>query len=233
MTELDMTGWNDKDSKHAHIRKLYEELPFIDAYAAHTDIRVERDGPTGAIGRADEWDTHGVEQLEFLRAHGLHPSTTLLDIGCGAGRLARRAVPFLDPSRYIGIDISPGVLNHAMDLGVREGWAERLPRFLLGDGTLAEVRALGVQPDMIWAHSVLTHLPPEIVRALLEEVAGFQFQAFLFTFKFRPEPFRSGLKQFQYPPSWFQSEAQRVGLAAEELPKVWPAGQRTMRVWRP
>lgn len=229
-----MDGWTDKDSKDPTYRALYERLPFVEAYAQHTDMRAARNGAEGAIGRADEWETHGVEQLEFLRSRGLLPSNTLLDLGCGSGRLARWAVPYLDHGRYLGLDISPAVLDHATRLSVVEGWAERLPRFFLGDGTLARIREVGEDLDMVWAHSVVTHLPPELVRGLFAELAGMRFGQFLFTYKPAPEGARrSGLKQFQYHPMWLIAEAESAGLAAECLGRVWPAKQRTMRVWRP
>lgn len=229
---LDMKGWTDKDSKDPAYRELYERMDFVGAYARHTDMRAERGGVRGAIGRADEWESHGLEQLAFLKERGMAPGSVLLDIGCGPGRLARRAVPFLDPAHYFGMDIAPGILESARSLGVAEGWASRSPTFILGDGTLGPVRALGLEPDLVWAHSVVTHLPPELVHGLLTELAQMQFGEFLFTYKAAAKPQRSGLKQFQYPAEWFVDAARGLGLQAEKLPKVWPAHQLTMRVWR-
>lgn len=231
--KLDMTGWTDKDSKKPECRELYEEHDYITAYGKHSDLRVDRpDGFKGAIGRADEWESHGKMQLEFLQAKGLVPESHLLDFGCGCGRLARRAVPFLESCHYTGIDISERLLATAVSLSIEEGWVAKDPHFLRGDGTLGCLVDRG-QFDLVWAHSVFTHCPPEIIRAVLEDLSQMSFGAFYFTYKHAPEPNRSGLKQFQYPPEWFQREAKNAGLSAEAIEKRWPAGQRTMKVWRP
>ena len=131
-----MQGWTDKDSKKPEYRELYEQHEYVKAYSLHSDLRVERNGPTGAIGRADEWELHGLLQLDFLKAQGLVPASTLLDLGCGSGRLARRVVPFLGPGRYVGLDISGKLLSCAIELAKGEGWSRNAPRFLRGDGSL-------------------------------------------------------------------------------------------------
>lgn len=56
------------------------------------------------------WDEVGRLQLDFLRRQGLEPHHTLLDIGCGSGRFAVKAVPYLEPNHYFGIDLSPSLL---------------------------------------------------------------------------------------------------------------------------
>lgn len=235
--KLDMTGWNDKDSKIPECRELYEEHDYITAYGKHTDLRILRpDGAQGAIGRKDEWESHGLLQLAFLQNKGLKPSSRILDIGCGAGRFARRVVPFLDGGHYTGIDISKEILEYAKRLSVEEGWDYKCPRFARGLGDLSGLRPLDHDHsrfDFVWAHSVFTHSPPEVVRSIFTDLAGMDFGVFFFTYKFHTEPRRSGLKQFQYPPEWFVAEARTAGLDGEEIPEKWPAGQRTMKVWKP
>ena len=226
---LDLSGFSDKASRNPEELALYEGgADYIAAYAAHTDLRVRRDGPAAAIG--GQWEQHGPLQLAFLKSRGLKPDSRLLDFGCGTGRFARVAVPWLDPGNYTGIDISPAALAHAGKLAVNEGWAERAPLLVQGDGTLAAV--YGRAFDMVWAHSVFTHLPPEAIGAVLADLATMDFREFAFTYKRADKPRRSGLKQFQYPPGFFIEAARAVGLHAEELPDAWPAGQKTMRVWR-
>ena len=226
---LNLEGFTDKASRNPEELALYQGgADYITAYAAHTDLRVRRDGPAAAIG--GQWEEHGPLQLAFLKSRGLIPASRLLDLGCGTGRFARAAVPWLDPGRYTGIDISPAALAHAGKLAVNEGWAERGPRFVQGDGTLAAV--CGRAFDMVWAHSVFTHLPAELIQGVLADVAAMDFREFAFTYKRADKPRRSGLKQFQYPPGFFIETARALGLHAEELPDDWPAGQKTMRVWR-
>jgi cyclopropane fatty-acyl-phospholipid synthase-like methyltransferase len=83
-------------------RQSYETL-----YEAHA----QSTGDDGIGG--GEYHTMGEIELDILRGEGLQPTSTLLDFGCGNGRLAVHAVPYLDGGRYIGIDISPTFLRHA------------------------------------------------------------------------------------------------------------------------
>jgi SAM-dependent methyltransferase len=55
----------------------------------------------------------GAIELAILREAGLEPQHTLVDFGCGAGRLALHAVSFLDRGEYVGIDISQQALRRA------------------------------------------------------------------------------------------------------------------------
>lgn len=62
--------------------------------------------------------------LDFIAAHGAHAS--VLDIGCGSGRLAQLLVPHA-PVRYVGLDLSPEALRRARALGLSFG------EFVLGN----------------------------------------------------------------------------------------------------
>lgn len=224
-------GFKDKDSKQDRFRELYEQKPFIDAYAAHTDLRVA-DNPKGAIGREDEWDSHGKLQLEFLKAQGLLPEHRLLDIGCGVGRAARRFAAYLNTARYVGVDISEAALAHARKLADDEGWCSKHPVFHHNADLGDDLKELPF--DFMWAHSVFTHLPPQQIEIMVANIAkrlvpGGQF---FFTYKKSDRPQRSGLKQFQYPPSYFAEVAKRNGLAYKEMPHEWPAGQKTFGMSR-
>lgn len=228
-----LAGFRDKDSKKSRFRELYEKHEFLEAYARHTDLRMA-DDPQWAIGRGDEWESHGLMQLEFLKSQGLKPEHYLLDVGCGPGRAARRLVPYLDPGHYVGVDISPACLAYAKQLAATEGWASKNPIFLK-DGALDATAPLAGEFAYVWAHSVFTHLPPEQIFKMIGNAArglrpGGQF---LFTYKPAPRPHRSGLKQFQYPPEFFFETGARAGLTGEEVDYLFPAHQRTYRLTKP
>lgn len=222
--------WTDKDSKLDQFRQLYETREFLDAYAAHTDLRLQAD-PKGAIGRVDEWESHGLLQLKFLKERGLVPSSRLLDIGCGPGRAARRLVPYLDTSNYTGVDISGPCLEHARALSREEGWDEKWPTFIQN----ADLDIDAPPFDFMWAHSVFTHLPDTQIEVMVGNVAKLLKNGgqFLFTYKRGEEPRRTGLKQFKYPFSFFSDIAARHELSAEALPAMWPASQRTGLMTKP
>lgn len=222
LTDEMVAGFRDKDSKKERFRSLYEEHDFLTAYSKHTDLRVE-DNPRGAIGREDEWSSHAIMQLYFLIEIGLQPEHRLLDVGCGVGRAARSFVPYLDVGNYTGIDISHKALKYAIGLSESEGWAERKPTFLINSDI-----DLDEEFDFLFAHSVFTHLPDWQIEKMIHNAAKIVRRKFAFTYKFAGKPRRSGLKQFQMPSSLFERIADDCGLAFEDHPKRWPAGQRTI-----
>ncbi len=67
----------------------------------------------------------GANQMRLLRHWGLRPSSHVLEIGCGVGRLAYELASFLDhDGRYAGFDISPKAIAW-----LNEHYAPRLPNF--------------------------------------------------------------------------------------------------------
>ena len=105
----------------------------------------------------------------------------------------------------------------------------RRPSFVLSKGDVLPVDG---PFDIIWAHSVFTHLPDWAIVAMVDEVKRVMAPGgkFLFTYKPADKPNRSGLKQFQYPFEYFAGVAQKAGLAAKSLKNRWPASQRTVAI---
>lgn len=228
MNKIDTSGFTDKASKNPEELKLYQENDFITAYSKHTDLRIDRDGPQNAIGSNGKdgqgWDEHGKAQLGFLISQGLRPKMALLDLGCGTGRLACKAVPYLSEGSYTGIDISEKAIDQCRSLGLDA-------EFIHGDGSLKPVKNKPF--NLIWAHSVLTHTPEDVAEEFFKDLSEMTFGAFFFTYKHADEGYRrSGLKQFQYSPTRFGEMARKNGLKAKPVDVRWPAGQRTMMVWR-
>lgn len=118
------------------------------------------------------WDEVGALQIAFLRAQGLRPSDTLLDVGCGCLRGGVHLVAHLEPGRYYGIDRDADLLRAGLEVELpRAGLAGRLDpgRLLVNDAF--EVGRFGVTFDVAWAQSVFTHLTAPDIRRCLAEVA--------------------------------------------------------------
>jgi SAM-dependent methyltransferase len=220
----ELASFKDKDSRVDCYRELYEKHDFLTAYAKHTDLRVT-DDPHGGIGRADEWESHGALQLSFLISIGLKPEHTLLDVGCGTGRGARKFVPYLNATNYVGVDISEKALEHARSLSQTEGWSVKNPEFILnGDLNLAR------KFDIIWAHSVCNHLPDEQIEIMVCNAAKIMKDGAVFALTYKLNEtltIRTGLKQWKRDPSFFDKLAQLYGLVGNTHEKLWPAKQRT------
>ena len=223
------------------VARLYSGRDYLDAYAAHTDLRVRADGADEAIGGM--WEELGALQFEFLKGEGLRPHHRLLDVGCGSLRGGRHFIRYLDAGRYVGVDISEGVLGAAHDLVEREGLRPKRPRLLLNETKrldFSEVAASGAGPfDYLLAQSVFTHLMPEhieeCVRSLPRVLAP--GGAFYFTFNEGAHQQKARwIKGFKQPFSFYEDLAGRHGyrverVSAEAYPH--PRGQKMVRLTAP
>jgi SAM-dependent methyltransferase len=129
----------------------YEALYEHHAAAASSDEEI--------VGAGD-FDRVGAIELAALREAGLQATDVLVDFGCGVGRLALHAVPFLQGGHYIGVEISRTILDRAEKV-VREAfpdppcqvtWLHNAnTTFPLDDGSV----------DVVCAFSVFTHMEHE------------------------------------------------------------------------
>jgi cyclopropane fatty-acyl-phospholipid synthase-like methyltransferase len=89
---------------------------------------------------------------------GLRPDSDLLDFGCGIGRLAKFAIPYLVSGSYTGVDVAPTMIERARasfgttGAGCRVEWAVQ---------TEARFDFRPESFDMICAFSVFTHIEHE------------------------------------------------------------------------
>ena len=103
----------------------------------------------------------GAFQRELLLQHGLKANDSIVDIGCGAGRLANALKEFSELN-YVGIDVVQDLLDYAQDICARPDWQFiKLTNFKLplADNSM----------DMVTAFSVFTHLFHEECYAYLAE----------------------------------------------------------------
>ena len=132
------------------------------------------------------WDEMGALQLDFLISRGLKAEHFLLDLGCGSGRLAVKAVPYLAQDRYHGLDISPSLLQAAREEVEAGGFGNRISGRTFH--ATSDFRPAAEMPafDYVIAQSVFTHLPLERFGAALDAIRshvkpGARFYATFFT----------------------------------------------------
>lgn len=112
-----------------------------------------------AIG--GQFERGGAIEVGILRHYGLKASDHLVDVGCGAGRLAKPLSAYLSGT-YLGIDLVPALVRHARTITKRPDW-----RFEVIDH-IGIPEADG-RADMVCFFSVLTHLMHEQSYWYLEE----------------------------------------------------------------
>jgi ubiquinone/menaquinone biosynthesis C-methylase UbiE len=100
-------------------------------------------------------DFEAVGHLEFqlLRSIGLKKESSIIDVGCGSGRLASQLAPWLT-GPYLGTDILGSLLDYARDLCRRDDW-----RFVETNGF--DIPAPDNSADFAVFFSVFTHLTHE------------------------------------------------------------------------
>lgn len=134
-----------------------------------------------AVGAGD-FKATGEQYLVYLREHcGLRPSSRVLDVGCGIGRMAVPMIPFLKDGTYDGVDVAapdirwcrrhisrryPNFTFHHADVHHREhnpgGQVRNADyRFPFSDGSF----------DVVLASSLFTHFLSSGVEHYLVEIA--------------------------------------------------------------
>ena len=122
-------------------------------YRAKTDRLLRDHDREHAMGEAVGGSFDAVGQLEYdlLIQLGLERQDTLVDIGCGSGRLAVKLTGYLEGG-YLGTDVVPDLLEYAAQ-------ATKSPpnwRFVLTDSIM--IPAANESADMVCFFSVFTHL---------------------------------------------------------------------------
>ena len=133
------------------------------------DVR-RRHALEDSMGFRGQWDEHRRFQVDFLKAQGLLPSHTFLEIGCGPLTAGVPIIEYLQPNKYFGIDIRRSVLDLAWGEVARAGLSAKNPRLICSSSFGAE-ELDEEQFDVVFSFSVLYHLNDELLRAYFHSVA--------------------------------------------------------------
>ena len=171
----------------------------------------------GSVGEK-RWTAMGLAQLELLKKHGMTPSSTLLDVGCGSLRFGVHAIPFLEPGRYIGLDVAVRLIRMGIKLELSrvDGWCLRRPRFVVTDDfSLEDIGDEEV--DFAIAQSVFTHLGPRSIERCLKSVMPRVKECFLASFnegiRYTTDPGDPVYPHMvTYPKGYFMRLAKKLGI---------------------
>lgn len=215
------------------IKKLYEEKDYLEAYSEHTNLRVKHN-PHKAVG--GRWEVMGKLQFDFLVKNGLKPQHRMLDIGCGTLRGGRHSIRYLNPGNYSGIDISSKTIEYGKQLILEEGLSDKHPRTLVSKNKdLSFTEFDGEIFDYLLAQSVFTHLKSQHIEQCFRHIGQIMKPESIFFFTFH-KAFKfkqTGLKDFRYPFSFFESLASRYGFRLEDYSNEYkhhPTGQQMVKM---
>lgn len=191
----------------------------LDLYAELQDKKVE-------LGEAYTGDkSTALCQLDFLQNQGLDPSDTFLDIGCGELRAGKYFIDYLNTGNYYGMDISAAALDRGREVLHEQSLTDKNPT-LVNNSDLAFEEFDDGQFDIIWASSVLTHLPKQEIdfcfahvgRALADD--GVFYPTFHEADEYVEEGTHSIHRSARYahPRSYFENLADEYGYDLQVLP---------------
>jgi SAM-dependent methyltransferase len=145
------------------LRRAYRRVAFPEGYFRSITLDDQeiqtRSYEDHLYGSREAWRGHGAFQLYFLKAMGLQPSHTLLDIGCGPLRGGIHAIAYLDRRHYCGVDLNESFISAARRRIEAEGLAAKEPVLTVIDDFALD--RIGGRFDFALAFSVLNHCTPE------------------------------------------------------------------------
>jgi SAM-dependent methyltransferase len=158
-------------SRTRHLAKLRVKAFVFDKgnFQELLDVR-RRHKLEDSMGFRGQWDEHRRFQITFLKERGLEPQHDFLEIGCGPLTGGIPLIEYLEPGKYVGVDIRSSVLNVSWgEIGLA-GLSEKNPRLIcsssFGDEELGER-----QFDFVFSFSVLYHLSDDILRDYFKNVS--------------------------------------------------------------
>ena len=136
---------------------------YVASYRAHLARLIASQGRDSAMASVvgGQYDQIGILESSALITLGLQRQHTLIDVGCGSGRLPFRLKDYLT-GRFVGTDILDEALDYAREKCGRPDWqfiANYLPSIPSEDSVA----------DFVTFFSVFTHLLDEDIFRFLKE----------------------------------------------------------------
>jgi cyclopropane fatty-acyl-phospholipid synthase-like methyltransferase len=123
-----------------------------------------------SMGFRGQWDEHRRFQIDLLKTQGLKPHHNLLEIGCGPLTAGIPLIEYLEPSRYVGVDMRSSVLNMSWREVAKAELSSKNPRLICSSSFASE--EFGDQRfDYVYSFSVLYHLDNDILDGYFKTVA--------------------------------------------------------------
>ncbi len=124
---------------------------------------VSRNRLSGRVPRVDldlpERRSRDLNYFQLAKEQGLRPEHTCIDFGCGSLRVGRHLIDYLEPRRYLGLDVVSDFYEAGRALLPPALLAEKQPDLrVLDDHSILAARQL--ESDFVVSFAVLKHVPP-------------------------------------------------------------------------
>ena len=139
-------------------------------YAGYVLAKLAQGQAHGTLGNkmADEEFTRAsaARWLQLLKRLGLRPDMLCLEYGCGSLWAAEPVIAYLEPDKFLGVDIIDDFYQMGLER-IAGLAAEKRPRFaVISPETVRNVAQL--RPQFIYCRKVLSHIAPADRKAFLE-----------------------------------------------------------------
>lgn len=126
---------------------------FKKSYIKHTQDLMKKHSQKKAMSDAigGEFDAVGKLEYALLLQHGLAKNHTIIDVGCGSGRLSIQLRNYLENGTYIGTDVVEELVEYAKATCNRPDW-----KFYVAPGL--SIPEQNDYADFICFFSIFTHL---------------------------------------------------------------------------
>lgn len=171
------------------------------------------------------WEEMGKHQFHFLVKNGLRPEYYFLEVGCGALRAGGHIINYLEKGRYFAIDNEVSLLESAVRVEiVQHSLKRKRPTLHLTSNFDLSFVPEEIMFKMAWAHSVFTHLTPEMISRCMSSVRARLTPNGVFFATFneadrvdlsRPHGWRDELLTTRYPRSVLEEVAAEAEMAVE------------------
>jgi hypothetical protein len=182
------------------------------------------------VGPAENYDIAAAMQFNLLTFLGLRDNHYLLDVGCGSLRAGRLFIPYLQPSRYFGMEPEQWLIDEGIQKEIGQDLIRiKQPKFSNDpDFTLTVFRQ---QFDFILAQSIFSHTSQtQMKRCLSEAKKSMQPSAMFAATYFKGDANYTG-EEWVYPghtsfrPDIMDRMAEELGLVCKHLDWPHPHGQ--------
>ncbi len=156
--QLFVSSW-EKNMK-SFLIKLIRKIYPLALQDPEGDKGIEKRGHRGYVGGM--WDEIGGLQFNFLVSKGLKPENYLLDIACGSLRLGVKAIPYLEPEHYLGIEKESSLVSAGFEKELDQSLRKaKRPNIVISDSF--EFKNIGQKADFAIAQSLFSHLPQNLI----------------------------------------------------------------------
>jgi hypothetical protein len=130
-----------------------------DYYASRIRRQIRKGHFHPAIGQTARSVRAQTELLDVLLSHGLKPSDTVVDYGCGSFRLGQSLIEYLEPGKYWGLDVVEDFMSMGLELMDPVLIAAKQPNALVINAqNIARTRT--AEADFVVSWHVCSKVPP-------------------------------------------------------------------------